>query len=291
MDLDNEPHGKATWGNSNRATDWNKAAEKCGNAILEVNPNVLIIVEGVESYNSTTYWWGGNLMGAKKFPIQLSNPKKLVYSTHEYGPTVYPQKWFSEPDFPNNMPAIWEKFFGYIITQNIAPLLVGEFGIRDREGKDEIWFDAFLKFMGTKYSWTFWCLNPNSGDTGGLLDDQWKNVVSWKVDKLRPYLAPPIPNCNGGSTTVPVTGVTVSAATANIEIYPNPFNDVINIKSNANRLSKIEIYSSMGKLLDVISGEKVATDIVRLKLDYPGQVFILKLHTDNGVINQMILKK
>jgi uncharacterized protein YjdB len=81
------------------------------------------------------------------------------------------------------------------------------------------------------------------------------------------------------------------AATANIEVYPNPFNEIINIKSNANRLNKIEIYSSMGQLLDVISGEKVATDIVRLKLDYSGQVFILKLHTENGVINQMILKK
>jgi uncharacterized protein YjdB len=89
----------------------------------------------------------------------------------------------------------------------------------------------------------------------------------------------------------PAAKSSTSAATANIEIYPNPFNDVINIKSNANRLSKIEIYSSMGQLLDVISGEKVATDIVRLKLDYSGQVFILKLHTDNGVINQMILKK
>jgi hypothetical protein len=25
-------------------------------------------------------------------------------------------------------------------------------------------------------SYTFWCLNPNSGDTGGLLEDNWTTV-------------------------------------------------------------------------------------------------------------------
>jgi uncharacterized protein YjdB/aryl-phospho-beta-D-glucosidase BglC (GH1 family) len=204
MDLNNEPHGKstggATWGNSNAATDWNKAAERCGNSILQVNPNVLIMIEGVELYNGIGYWWGGNLIGVKDYPIQLSNQKKLVYSPHEYGPTVWNQEWFSSPDFPANMPTIWEKYFNFIITQNLAPLLIGEFGIRDPGGKDEIWFDALLQFMGTKYSWTFWCWNPNSGDTGGLLDDQWTNIVTWKMNKLRPYLAAEITNCSGSVT-------------------------------------------------------------------------------------------
>ena len=34
-------------------------------AIGEVNPNMLIFVEGVASYQGQNYWWGGNLMGAK----------------------------------------------------------------------------------------------------------------------------------------------------------------------------------------------------------------------------------
>jgi endoglucanase len=201
MDLNNEPHGNygqgSTWGNSNPATDWNKAAERCGNAILKVNPNVLIFVEGIELYDNDVYWWGGNLKGVADFPVQLDHPDKLVYSPHEYGPTVFNQPWFSASDFPDNMPDIWEEHFNFIHTQEITPLLVGEFGIRDSDGVDEIWFDTFMAYMGTKgYSWTFWCWNPNSGDTGGLLDDQWTNIVEWKMDKLRPYLAPEIPNGN-----------------------------------------------------------------------------------------------
>jgi aryl-phospho-beta-D-glucosidase BglC (GH1 family) len=44
--------------------------------------------------------------------------------------------------------------------------------------------------MGTTSSWTFWSLNPNSGDTGGILQDDWKTVHQWKMNLLQPYLAP-----------------------------------------------------------------------------------------------------
>ncbi|UII21517.1 cellulase family glycosylhydrolase [Fulvivirga ligni] len=227
MDLNNEPHDAATWGNSNPATDWNKAAERCGNAILAVNPNVLIMVEGIEDYNGDVYWWGGNLMGAASYPVTLSNPSKLVYSPHEYGPTVYPQSWFTDPSFPSNMPGIWNQHFGYLYNNNISPLFVGEFGIRDPEGTDEIWFDSFLEYMGNDYSWTFWCWNPNSGDTGGLLDNQWANIVTWKMNKLIPYLAPEIPN---GTVSPPQDQLVVStsnltfsatAGTQNVDVSAN----------------------------------------------------------------------
>lgn len=68
-DLHNEPHGVAEWGSGNLQVDWHLAAERAGNAILEVNPHWLIFVEGIERYGpggiSTDeehggigYWWG-----------------------------------------------------------------------------------------------------------------------------------------------------------------------------------------------------------------------------------------
>ena len=65
FDLDNAPHGKASWGTGVKDTDWNSAAERCGNAILAENPDVLIIVEGVSIVGTDSYWWGGNLSGAR----------------------------------------------------------------------------------------------------------------------------------------------------------------------------------------------------------------------------------
>jgi len=48
FDLKNEPHGKATWGDG-AETDWRRAAERAGKEIQLVNPNPLIIVEGIEN--------------------------------------------------------------------------------------------------------------------------------------------------------------------------------------------------------------------------------------------------
>jgi aryl-phospho-beta-D-glucosidase BglC (GH1 family) len=194
-DLDNEPHGIASWGKGDPTTDWNSAAERCGNAILAANPDWLIVVEGTEKVGSDGYWWGGNLSGAKTNPIKLSDPRKLMYSAHEYGPEVHEQPWFSDASFPSNLPALWTSKFDFLMQQDLGHILIGEFGIKDRTasgGKSGVWFDTVLSKLGTTYSWTFWCWNPNSGDTEGLLAYDWVTPVQWKIDALKPAMAPMI---------------------------------------------------------------------------------------------------
>jgi aryl-phospho-beta-D-glucosidase BglC (GH1 family) len=194
FDLDNEPHGASTWGTGG-ATDWNSAAERCGNAVLAVNPDVLIIVEGVSIIGTDVYWWGGNLSAVRTAPIHLSKPEKLVYSAHEYGPEVHDQTWFTDATFPASLAPAWDKHFDFIMTQGLGHLLLGEFGIKDRaafSGKSGVWFDTLLKTVGSTYSWTFWCWNPNSGDTEGILQTDWLTPQQWKMDALKPYLAPMI---------------------------------------------------------------------------------------------------
>src|SRR5438270_6813360 len=113
-DLDNEPHGGATWGDGNPQTDWRAAAERAGNAVLQANPDWLIFVEGIEHQGDDWYWWGGNLSLAGQFPIVLSVPNKLVYEAHDYGPEVSGQKWFQAPDFPQNLASVWYAHWGYL---------------------------------------------------------------------------------------------------------------------------------------------------------------------------------
>jgi len=189
VDLHNEPHGQATWGSGDPSTDWRLAAEKAGNAILAANPNLLIIVQGVDHYQDDWYWWGGNLMGAKDYPVQLDLPGHLVYSTHVYGPGVYPQPWFWDSKFPDNLPGIWDQHWGYLSREGIAPVVVGEFGGRsvgnDKEG---IWQRSLVSYMRqNNFSYFYWTLNPNSGDTGGLLLDDWKTVDPKKEALLSGY--------------------------------------------------------------------------------------------------------
>ena len=185
VDLRDEPHS-ACWGCGDPSKDWRLAAERAGNAVLSINPNLLIIVEGVTQYNDQYTWWGGNLMGAKTYPVRLQVRNRLVYSTHEYAQSIHPQVWFNDAHYPHNLPAVWEKYWGYLIHENIAPVLIGEFGTRYETENDRQWLQAFQTYIQThQLSWTFWSLNPDSPDTGGLLLDDWSSIDQAKQNILK----------------------------------------------------------------------------------------------------------
>ena len=204
-DLANEPHGPATWGDGNPRTDWRLAAEQAGNTILAINPDWLIIVEGIEQYHGDYYWWGGNLEGAEQFPVRLTEPDKLVYSAHDYGPEVYNQPWFRASNFPRNLPGIWQQHWAYLQMDGVAPVLLGEFGGRsvgkDSEGQWQRSLVAFLLTQGISY--IYWAWNPDSGDTGGILQDDWVTVNQGKLRLLDTYqwssLGRPQSNTNGNA--------------------------------------------------------------------------------------------
>ncbi len=193
FDLHNEPHDPATWGDDNAATDWRLAAEKAGNAVLAINPHLLIIVEGIQTVAGSTYWWGGNLKNAGAYPVRLSVPNQLVYSAHDYPASVFNQTWFGASDYPANLTGVWDEYWGYLVEQQIAPVWVGEFGTRDQSSSDAQWLAALTGYMSTRQvSFAFWCWNPDSGDTGGILADDWQTVNADKQAVLAPLLAPPI---------------------------------------------------------------------------------------------------
>lgn len=193
-DLHNEPKGMATWGSGDARTDWQQAAERAGDAVLHANPNWLIVVEGIESYNKKDYyWWGGNLMAAKEHPVRLSDQSKLVYSAHDYGPGVWKQKWFTASNFPDNLASVWRKHWAYLQQDGIAPVLMGEFGGRSVSDSttEGVWQRTLVKFLkDNRISYTYWVWNPNSGDTGGVLKDNWKSIDKAKLDLLKTWQAP-----------------------------------------------------------------------------------------------------
>lgn len=191
-DLHNEPAGDSTWGTDDPKTDWRLAAERAGNAILEINPHWLIVVEGIEKSEDNFgnvmgwYWMGGSLQWARVYPIRLNIPDRLVYSAHDYGPGVYLQGWFMDPEYPENLPEVWDHYWGYLAKNNTAPILLGEFGGRsvgdDLEG---IWQRSLVKYLKENgMSYSYWSFNGNSGDTGGILQDDWKSVEKDKVAML-----------------------------------------------------------------------------------------------------------
>ena len=204
-DLKNEPHGKpfegdgaAIWNDSTKPNNWKYVAEQAAMRILAKNPNVLILVEGTEiyptdlntnsDYHSTDEddyyfnWWGGNLRGVKDYPVDLGKfQNKLVYSPHDYGPTVYQQPWFEgNYTYDSLMKDCWKDNWLYIHTENIAPLLIGEWGGFMKE--PNLTWMTYMRQLIKNYhlNHTFWCYNANSGDTGGLVLDDFK---TWDEEK------------------------------------------------------------------------------------------------------------
>ncbi|HEY6178403.1 MAG TPA: cellulase family glycosylhydrolase [Kofleriaceae bacterium] len=235
FDLHNEPHADGTepngtgacWGCGDPARDWRLAAERGGNAVLQANPDLLIVVEGVSCPSGATPnfwdgipdpdcgWWGGNLTMAGQFPVRLTNPRKLVYSAHDYGMSVFnQQRWFIDPTFPATLQPFWESMWGYLVRQNIAPVLLGEFGSTLADPKDGVWMPALLNYVQSLgMSWTYWSLNPNSGDTKGLLLDDWTSIDHVRYDVIQPFLVPgPAPTKFVLTVTASGSGTVTSAA-------------------------------------------------------------------------------
>ena len=229
IDLHNEPHDPACWGCGDTTVDWRLAAERAGNAVLAANPQLLIFVEGNQTFNGSSYWWGGNLQGAGQYPVRLNVANRLVYSVHDYATSVAQQTWFSDPSFPANMPGVWDKNWGYLFNQNIAPVWVGEFGTTLQSTVDQKWLKALAQYLrptaqygADSISWTFWSWNPNSGDTGGILNDDWTSVNTAKDAYLADIKAPfgpatgtgdvQAPSVPAGLTATGTTGSSVSLA-------------------------------------------------------------------------------
>lgn len=247
-DLYNEPHSNgpgleilglgylrqgATWGpfngSDNPATDWRLAAERAGNAILHVNPHALIIVEGVEVYPypnplagsfcphhipatdhycADLYWWGGNLVGARAYPVVLAVPHQLVYSPHEYGPAMHGQRWITPTMTARDWQDAIDQHWGYLLAArglDAAPVYVGEFGtpsvadlsLHDAHGGSQgAWFSALVAYLQRNPSvgWAYWPVNgtrPGERDRRharaepyGLLSADWAHLAHpqvWEV--------------------------------------------------------------------------------------------------------------
>lgn len=173
-DLFNEPSG--SWGTGN-ADDWARAATAAGNAIHTVNSNWLIIVEGIRVWNNKWYWWGGGLEPVATMPITLNKPNRLVYSPHDYPPSLTEQPWYQDPAYPANLPSVWESHWGFIETRGIAPILLGEFGSGLETSRDIQWADTLADYIKTKkLDWIYWAFNANGQPYMGVLNPDWTTI-------------------------------------------------------------------------------------------------------------------
>ena len=103
------------------------------------------------------------------------------------------------------------------------PVAVGEFGSHFKDNGDVQFMTDFAAYLGCQGAakddrhdpidaWFYWSWNPDSGDTGGLVQDNWKDVEWVKISYLEgigltpwysPKAPPPIQPVANPTTTLP----------------------------------------------------------------------------------------
>ncbi len=191
MDIMNEPRRSRvgwrvltpTWG-TRPMTDLAAMYTAVGNLIHEVSPEVLIICEGLG--------FAADLTGVASYPVRLERPGKVVYSLHDYAwyhPAEQPRAAYLEQ---------MERAGGYLLSQQIAPVWIGEFGsdTKSLAGFSGVWWNNFAAWVTAQdVDWCWWALNPTQprgtvpatgqhrSDWGdqepwGLLAPDWRGVAN-----------------------------------------------------------------------------------------------------------------
>ena len=189
VDLRNELRasdaGTPTWGGSDATLDWHGAAQRGGNAVLGVNPNLLVMVEGLNYSNDLT--------GVYSLPIVLSVDNRVVYAPHDYS--------FDHPsgidasDLATSLGDNW----GYILAQGkayTAPVWVGEIGtcntsascVQSTAAQGQWWTSLAAYLTNADIDWGYWAINGTestgtgrtlgSPETYGILDPSWTASAS-----------------------------------------------------------------------------------------------------------------
>lgn len=169
-DLRNEVRGP--WGTMKWAT-WATAAERAAEALLHINPQWLMFVEGVSSAN--------DLAGVADRPVTLSVKDRVVYEAHVYcwsgWGALSPYSRRTYKSFVKDMRKNW----AYLIEQDVAPVWIGEFGTADWPDQGDLhYWQNLMDFMDdVEPSWGYWAINPrkpagNSWESYGLVEDDWE---------------------------------------------------------------------------------------------------------------------
>ncbi len=215
---------------SSTCHDWRLAAARAATTIFGAAVRngwelPLILVEGVSQYPSAGataaggaadyYWWGGNLMGVNGnstnpgAPVllnaggdatQLGSPvyNQLVYSIHDYGPSLYREPWFNASTCyasgcsSSSLADTWKKYWAHLnvpggvnpvwpghaaypwgntghtaVTQ--AAIHIGEFGTGNTDadlytsgaGSQGQWTTSLVNFIQSSYLTTKTSLNDS----------------------------------------------------------------------------------------------------------------------------------
>ena len=209
---------------------------KAMDAIWAKSQDIIFFVEGLGQAGTGANWGDGFCHDDASMQAGASDPRHFldtvlskpyaghtVLSPHVYGPAVtHATSRYKDKELYDRLDLSFGSKTKGSYKNRPFPVAVGEFGSTFREPEDVAAMESIAKYLtGQDGSsahnaiphWFYWDWNPDSGDTGGLVGDDWRSVEWTKVRFLRsklgltPWYATPIPPAAAGGGPPPAPRV------------------------------------------------------------------------------------
>lgn len=189
-------------------------------AIEAASPGTIFFIEGTGQLAMNTNWGDGFATSNDIISrLGLSNPRPffarlarkpygrhVVLAPHVYGPAVTTNNNASSG---TDLVARLTNSFGGLTqggfcadnaqaasTCQTFPVAIGEFGSKLQDSRDLAWIKTFVAYLNDTgegddkkhvpiRNWFWWSWNANSGDTGGLVADDWLSIQWSKIAVLK----------------------------------------------------------------------------------------------------------
>jgi endoglucanase len=186
-DLRNEVRG--VWGTM-PWDRWATAAEKCGNRLLKMNRDWLMIVGGTESNN--------DLVGVRDRPVKLDVADRVVYTAHVYAWSGWgsSEGRYSKRGYASFIRAMRHNW-AYLVEQDIAPVWIGEFGAPHEPsvGDANYWGNLLRYLKAIDADFGYWAVNPrkpkgNEHESYSLVRDDWITpILDYRMKDMTELIA------------------------------------------------------------------------------------------------------
>ncbi|KAI3525876.1 hypothetical protein L1887_05006 [Cichorium endivia] len=179
MSLRNELRGPRQ-----NVNDWYHWVRRGANTIHEANPNVLVLISGLN--------YDLDFSALKSEPLGLDHElsNKIVYETHRYSFTEG-QRWLRRPlnEMCNNVIRDINNRVAFLTTgSHPAPLFVTEFGVNlmGKRESDNVFLPCYMAYLAEMdLDWAVWALQgsyylrqgvQNMDEQYGMLDNDWTGL-------------------------------------------------------------------------------------------------------------------
>ena len=131
--------------------------------------------------------------------------------------------------------------------------------------------------------------DEDSGDYGGSFVIAATSVQASPVTVKAIAMKAGMLNSALASATYTITPVGIHDIQQNVSIYPNPTTSDVTLDLSGLNAKTVELFSMNGQLLNTV----VPTDetMIMSLSQYAAGIYFVRIHTDNGITTQKIVKK